>query len=75
MKVKEYYIIQNKEGNFFKVDNNSGGYPVFIEDFEFCEKYNSKQFVEKFLKSNYVTELFKNEFEGCIIRKVKMILE
>lgn len=75
MKAKEYYVIQNKEGKFFKVDNASGGYPVFIDDFEFCEKYNSKQFAEDFLKGNYATELFKNEFKDCVVKTVKMILE
>ena len=42
MNRKEYYVIQNSNGKFFKVDNLSGGYPCFIDDFEFCEKYNSK---------------------------------
>ena len=55
MNRKEYYVIQNSNGKFFKVDNLSGGYPCLIDDFEFCEKYNSKQVVEDFLKSNYVT--------------------
>ena len=39
---KEYYVIQNQERKFFKSDNLSGGYPIFIGDFEFCEKYNSE---------------------------------
>ena len=42
MNRKEYYMIQNNNGKFFKADNLSGGYPCFIDDFEFCEKYNSK---------------------------------
>ena len=75
MKAKEYYVIQNKEGKFFKADNASGGYPIFIDDFEFCDKYNSKQFAEDSLKSDYATRLFKKEFEGCVVRTVKMILE
>ena len=75
MKAKEYYVIQNKEGKFFKADNASGGYPIFIDDFEFCDKYNSKQFAEDSLKSDYATRLFKKEFEGCVARTVKMILE
>ena len=72
---KEYYVIQNDKGKFFKLDNISGGYPIFIDDFEFCEKFNSKQFAEDFLKGDYATKLFKKEFENCVVRTVKMILE
>ena len=72
---KEYYVIQSKEGRFFKVDNASGGYPYFIDDFEFCEKYNSEEFVKNFLNGEYVTRMFKKEFEGCVARKVTMTIE
>lgn len=72
---KEYYVIQNKEGKFFKVDNTSGGYPCFIDDFEFCEKYNSKEFVKNFLQGKYATEMFKKEFDGCVIKTVEMTLK
>ena len=75
MNRKEYYVIQNSNGKFFKVDNLSGGYPWFIADFEFWEKYNSKQVIEDFLKSNYVTQMFPKEFSGCIVRTVKLMLE
>lgn len=37
MEEKIYYVIQNKDGEFFALDSYSGGYPVFINDFEFCE--------------------------------------
>ena len=75
MNRKEYYVIQNSNGKFFKMDNLSGGYPCFIDDFEFCEKYNSKQFAEDFLKSNYATQMFQKEFTNCVVQTVKMILE
>ena len=75
MNIKEYYVIQNSKEKFFKVDNISGGYPCFIDDFEFCDHYNSRQFAEDFLKGNYATQMFKNEFKDCVVRKVKMILE
>lgn len=75
MNRKEYYVIQNNQGRFFKVDNASGGYPCFISSFEFCEKYDSKQYVEDFLKGDYVNRMFKDEFQNCVIRKVTMILE
>ena len=75
MSRKEYYVIQNSSGKFFKVDNLSGGYPCFIDDFEFCEKYNSKKFAEDFLKSNYATQMFPKEFANCIVRTVKLMLE
>lgn len=73
--MKEYYVIQNEEEKFFKVDNASGGYPCFIDDFEFCEKYNSKRFAEDFLNSNYATRTFQKEFSGCIVKKVTMTIE
>lgn len=37
--VKEYYVIQNKEGKFFHTDSASGGYPSFLSSFESCEKF------------------------------------
>lgn len=49
---KEYYVIQNEEGKFLKIDDLSGGYPCFIDDFEFCEKYKSRQLAENFLKKH-----------------------
>lgn len=74
MERKEYYVIQNEEGKFFKADNLSGGYPCFIDDFEFCAKYKSKQIADDFMKNNYTTKMFKKEFKGCTVRMVKMIL-
>ena len=75
MNRKEYYVIQNSNGKFFKADNLSGGYPCFVDDFEFCDKYNSRQFAEDFLKGDYVTRMFPKEFVGSIVRTVKLILE
>ena len=75
MLVKEYYIIQNKEGKYFHIDNASGGYPCFLRDFENCEKYNSEQSVKNFLDSEYVTRMFKKEFEDCIVKTVKIFIE
>lgn len=72
---KEYYVIQNNEGKFFKIDNASGGYPCFIDDFEFCEKYKTKHFVKDFLNSNYATNIFKEEFSNCVVKKVIMTIE
>lgn len=39
--VKEYYVIQNKEGKFFHTDRacGGGGYPYFLSSFESCEKF------------------------------------
>ena len=72
---KEYYVIQNEEGKFLKIDDLSGGYPCFIDDFEFCEKYESKEYAEKFLQGRYVTEMFEKEFDGCIIKTVVIAVE
>lgn len=73
---KEYYVIQNKEGKFFKMDNASGGYPYFTEDFEYCEKYTSKDLMEQFLNtSHYTTRMFKKEFEGCTVKTLVMTVE
>lgn len=73
--MKKYYVIQNNRGKFLKVDNASGGYPCFIEDFEFCEKFNSKELAEEFLASDYATRMFKKQLTGCIVKIVKMVLE
>lgn len=74
MEEKIYYVIQNKDGEFFALDSYSGGYPVFINDFEFCEKYNSEKDANKFLNEKYATEQFAKEFIGARIRKVVMKL-
>ena len=70
---KDYYVIQNKEGKFLRVDNISC-YPCFINNFEFCSKCNSKEFAEKFLNSSYANK-FKDKFDGCTVRKVVISLE
>lgn len=73
---KEYYVIQNKEGKFFKMDSASGGYPCFIDDFEYCHKYTSRNLMEQFLyTSDYTTRLFKKEFEGCAVKTIIMTVE
>ena len=42
MTEKIYYVIQNKEGKFFKIDNWTGGYPDFVNNFEVCENMTMK---------------------------------
>lgn len=71
---KIYYVIQNKEGKFFKIDNWSGGYPEFVNNFEVCEKYDHEELANNFLKSRYVTEMFAKEFIEARVRKVEMKL-
>lgn len=74
MTEKIYYVIQNKKGKFFTLDNLSGGYPAFVDDFEFCEKYNSEDTVNNFLNSKYATEQFTKEFIGARVRKIEIRL-
>lgn len=72
---KTYYVIQNKNGKFFKTDSMSGGYPSFIDSFERCDRYYSFEQAELFLKSPYVTETFPREFNDAVIQKVIVRLE
>lgn len=74
MTEKIYYVIQNKKGKFFTLDNLSGGYPAFVDDFEFCEKYNSEDTANNFLNSKYATEQFTKEFIGARVRKIEIRL-
>ena len=71
---KEYYVIQNENGKFFAYDNTSGGYPCFIDDFKFCKNYKTRSSAESFLVSDYSKNLFKKEFNNCVVRKVVMRL-
>ena len=48
MTEKIYYVIQNKEGKFFKIDNWTGGYPDFVNNFEVCEKYDHEELTNNF---------------------------
>lgn len=74
MTEKIYYVIQNKKGKFFTLDDLSGGYPAFVDDFEFCEKYNSEDSANNFLNSKYATEQFTKEFIGARVRKIEIRL-
>lgn len=74
MKEKEYYVIQNKEGKFFKVDNITGGYPFFTDDFEFCERFHSKESASNFLTESYATKQFPKEFSGAMVKTIRMTL-
>ena len=75
MKQKEWYIIQNEEGNFLYIDSLSGGYPCFLDDWCHSKKFDSLQSANEFLKSNYAQNQFKNEFKKAIPRKVTLTLE
>ena len=75
MTKKIYYVIQNKEGKFFIPDSLSGGYPEFVDDFEFCRKYASEEDANNFLNRKYVTEQFVKEFMGAKVRKVEISLK
>lgn len=72
--IKRYYVIQSKDG-YFKPDNWSGGYPEFIDDFENCERYSSEELANKFLKSKYVAEQFKEGFKEARVRKITVTVE
>ena len=72
---KEYNVIQNSNGKFLKIDESLGGYPCFVDDFKFCEKYRTRQFAENFLKSRYATQQFQKELADCTVKTVKMILK
>lgn len=74
MEKKKYYVIQNKQGMFFKIDNWTGGYPSFIDDFEHCEKYESEDIAKAFLRGKYATEMFAKEFDGARVRTVELSL-
>ena len=70
MDEKRYFVIQNKDGKYFKIDNSTGGYPMFTDDFEFCERYKTEEDVNKFLGSNYVINQFRKEFDNATISEV-----
>ena len=72
---KKYYVIQNKDGKFFKADNLSGGYPLFIDDFECCEKYGSEENANRFLNSGYAKEQFVKDFIDAKVRKVLITVQ
>lgn len=69
-----YYVIQNREGKFFKLNSNFLGPPKFIDDFVDCHKFRSRQLAEDFMKDTYVTKIYKDEFRNCVLRRVNLIL-
>lgn len=74
MTEKMYYVIQNKDGEFYALDRYSGGYPVFISNFESCERYESEKKANEFLNEKYAAEQFAKEFAGAKVKKVEMRL-
>ena len=69
---KEYYVIQNPNtGKFFTPDKTSGVRACFVDDFNHCLKFVSRQFAEKILKG----DMHKKELDGCVVRRVTMILD
>ena len=71
MSLEEYWVIQNRNGKFFKLD--AGGYPAFITDCHSGQKYKSREFAEQFLNEDYATRMFKNEFAGSTVKKVEVL--
>ena len=69
---REYYVIQNKHGEFFSFDTTSGGYPVFMNNYKLCKRFDTENEIITFLNSKYVTEQFKNEFIDIEIKKIKV---
>lgn len=74
MILKEFYVIVNKNGEFFHFDQHSGGYPCFMDTYTSAEKYNTKEDVDKFLNS-YYHKLFEKEFKDISIKKITVIME
>lgn len=74
MILKEFYVIVNKNGEFFHIDKHSGGYPCFMDTYTIAEKYNTKEDVDEFLNSNY-HKLFEKEFRDICIKKITVIME
>lgn len=59
---KKYYVIQNGEGDFFGIDDLTGGYPFFTEDCESCKKFYTIESINEFLNSEYTTNQFAKKF-------------
>lgn len=66
---KVQYVITNKNGKFFNFDSASGGYPVFLDDFAQCEKFDDLDSAHEFLQSEYCTLQFISEFKCAEIKK------
>lgn len=74
MILKEFYVIVNKNGEFFRTDSSSGGYPCFLNTYESAQKYDTKEDADEFLKS-YYPKLFEKEFKDISIKKITVIME
>lgn len=74
MILKEFYVIANKNGDFFCIDSSSGGYPCFVDTYTLAQKYDTKEDVDEFLKS-YYPKLFEKEFKNISIKKITVTIE
>ncbi len=69
--VKRYYVIQNKDGEFFKPEY---GCPLFTDSCDFCERYSSRESANEFLNGKYVTEQFPDYFIGAEVREIRIVV-
>lgn len=68
---KTYYVIANKNGEFFSYDQMTGGYPYFGKYHESAEHFQTAEKAEEFLlHSNYTTNQFHDTFAKCSVKKV-----
>lgn len=68
---KMYYVIANKNGEFFSYDKMTGGYPYFGKYHESAEHFQTAEKAEEFLlHSNYTTNQFPDAFAECSVKKV-----
>ena len=65
---KTYYVIANKNGEFFSYDKMTGGYPYFGKYHESAEHFQTAEKAEEFLlHSNYTTNQFHDTFAKCSV--------
>lgn len=71
MEIKDqYFVLQNKDGEFLHTRNDSIGTPYFMDEFRTCHKFKDAKSLNQFLNSIYVKSMFPQKFENIVARKV-----
>lgn len=71
MEIREqYFVLQNKDGEFLHTRNDSVGTLYFMDEFRTCHKFKDSKSLNQFLNSIYGKSMFPQEFENIVARKV-----
>lgn len=74
MIVEKFYVIINKDNEYFNIDSLSGGYPCYVDSLSIAFKFKSKEEAYKFMKDDYANK-FKGVFDNTQVKCITITME